>query len=160
MLTWTEEHNTIPATEGEDRVPASRRTQRTSRKTRRVKQIDPVDLVETTLRVDRLDDPSSTALLTLSGYLQRPESKSIMQAIDGLVAEGVTRVIFDMTEVKYANSSAIGAFVNAVSTLKARGGLVVLLKMHANIEKVFETLGLLGLFTTAKTKKAALKARP
>jgi stage II sporulation protein AA (anti-sigma F factor antagonist) len=141
-------------------VTVSKKKPKVSKKTRRAKKPKPEDLVETTLKVDRLENPPSTAIITLTGYLQRPESKSILQAVDGLAAEGVTKVIFDMTEVKYANSSAIGAFVNMASTLKARGGLVVLLKMQPNIEKVFDTLGLLGLFTTAKTKKTALKAKP
>jgi stage II sporulation protein AA (anti-sigma F factor antagonist) len=141
-------------------VAVSKKKPKVSKKTRKVKKPGPEELVETTLKIDRLDDPSSTAIVTLSGYLQRPESKSILQAVDGLVAEGVTKVIFDMTEVRYANSSAIGAFVNSASTLKAHGGLVVLLKMQSNIEKVFKTLGLLGLFTTVKTKKTALKAKP
>lgn len=141
-------------------MAVSKKRPKASKKTRKVKKPTADDLVETTLKIERLDDPASTAIIMLSGYLQRPESKSILQAVDGLAAEGVTKVIFDMTEVRYANSSAIGAFVNTASTLKAQGGLVVLLKMQPNIEKVFETLGLLGLFTTAKTKKTALKAKP
>jgi len=141
-------------------VSVSKKKPKVSKKTRSVKKPLTGGLVETTLKVERLEDPSSTAIITLSGYLQRPESKSILQTVDGLVAEGVTKVIFDMTEVRYANSSAIGAFVNTASTLKAQGGLAVLLKMQPNIEKVFETLGLLGLFTTTKTKKTALKATP
>lgn len=141
-------------------MAVSKKKPKVSKKTRRAKKPKPEDLVETTLKIDRLEDPPSTAIITLSGYLQRPESKSILQAVDGLVAEDVTKVIFDMTEVRYANSSAIGAFVNTASTLKARGGLAVLLKMQPNIEKVFDTLGLLGLFTTTKTKKSALKAKP
>ena len=141
-------------------MAVSKKKPKVSKKTRRAKKPKPEDLIETTLKIDRLENPPSTAIITLTGYLQRPESKSILQAVDGLAAEGVTKVIYDMTEVRYANSSAIGAFVNTASTLKAHGGLVVLLKMQPNIEKVFDTLGLLGLFTTAKTKKSALKAKP
>lgn len=141
-------------------MAVSKKKPKIDKKTRKARKPDTGGLVETTLSVDRLDDPSSTAIITLSGYLQRPESKSILQTVDGLAAEGVTKVIFEMSSVRYANSSAIGAFVNAASTLKAKGGLVVLLKLPSNIEKVFETLGLLGLFTTANTKKAALKAEP
>lgn len=141
-------------------MTASKRKKKINKKTRKAEKPELDEPAETALKIDRLDDPSSTAILTLSGYLQRSESKSIQQAVDGLVAEDVTKVIFDMTEVKYANSSAIGSFVNAASMLKARDGIVVLLKMPPNIEKIFETLGLLGLFATAKTKKAAFKANP
>ncbi len=140
-------------------MAVSKRKRKINKKTRKAKTPELDEFIETALKVDRLDDPSSTAIITLSGYLQRSESKSIQQAVEGLVAEDVTKVIFDMTEVKYANSSAIGSFVNAASTLKSRDGIVVLLKMPPNIEKIFETLGLLGLFATARTKKTALKAK-
>ena len=119
---------------------------------------DPVLLEETTLEIKRLDKPESAVIVTLTGFLQRREANKVTKAINTLQDEGVDKIIFDLAEVVYANSSAIGAFVNCASSLKAGGGQTVLMAMRPNIRKVFDTLGLTGLFCVVATKDEAIEA--
>jgi anti-sigma B factor antagonist len=106
----------------------------------------------------RLKEPEATAIVSLSGFLQRTEATKISQAVNALQGQGIKKAIFNLAEVKYANSSAIGALVNSASTLKAAGGRAVLLAMQPNLMKVFETLGLANMFTMVSTEKEAMKA--
>ena len=110
------------------------------------------------MKVERLKKPKNAALLILGGFLQRRESNEIQRTVTSIQEEGYVKVIFDLADVKYANSSAIGVFVNCASSLKAAGGHAVLLAMRPNIRKIFDTLGLAGLFVIASTKDEALKA--
>ena len=109
------------------------------------------------IQVERLDKPKGVALIKLDGYLQQKEAKQIIGKVDSLTVEGVNKVIFDMSNVKYMNSSAMGAFTNCATLLKAKDGTLVLMNMLSNIRLVFVTLGLLGLFETAKTREEAIK---
>jgi len=109
------------------------------------------------IEVERLESPDNAAVLKLGGYLQQKESKELVKHIDALSVEGVSSVILDMSNVKYINSSAMGAFTNCATLLKAKGGKLVLLSMVSNIRLVFATLGLLGLFEIAKTREDAIK---
>jgi anti-anti-sigma factor len=108
------------------------------------------------LKVLKLEKPEATAIIALHGFLQRKEAIAIMKTLSSLQDDGVLKVVFDMSEVEYANSSAISAFVNSASSLKAAGGYSVLLAMRPNVRNVFETLGLLGLFRIAATREEAL----
>ncbi len=112
---------------------------------------------ELLLKVARLEKPKTTAIITLGGFLQRREANEIMRVVSSLQEEGFVKVIFDLADVKYANSSAIGVFVNCASSLKAGGGQAILLAMRPNIRKVFDTLGLAGLFFIASTRAEALQ---
>jgi len=109
-----------------------------------------------TIKVERLEEPKATALITLGGFLQRREANELLRTVNLLMDEGIKKVVFDMSEVNYANSSAIGAFVNCASSLKALGGQAVLLAMKSNIKKVFDTLGLAGLFWLTAVREEAL----
>lgn len=113
---------------------------------------------ETELKIQRLEKPESAAVIVLAGYLQRREANEIMKITTSLQEEKFTKIIFDLAGVKYANSSAIGAFVNCASTLKTDGGRAILLGMRQNLKKVFDTLGLTGLFTVAATTDEAMQA--
>ena len=113
---------------------------------------------ETELIIRRMEKPESSAVLVLTGYLQRREANEILKITSSLQDEKFTRIIFDLAEVKYANSSAIGAFVNCASTLKTQGGRAILLGMRQNLRRVFDTLGLTGLFSVAATADEAMQA--
>ncbi len=115
------------------------------------------DTSEVAIEVEHLDTPEPAALVKLSGFLQRRGAQKLLETFKSLSAEGVPKIIFDMAEVQYANSSAISAFVNMASSAKAAGGVIVLLAMRSNIKKVFSTLGLTGLFNLATTREEALK---
>jgi anti-sigma B factor antagonist len=51
-----------------------------------------------------------------------PECARLEQEVDGMIAQRETRVIFDMTGVTHADSSAIGAIVRCLTKLKRAGG--------------------------------------
>jgi anti-anti-sigma factor len=110
------------------------------------------------IRVERLEMPASTVIMTMGGFLQRSEANQIMKTVESLLKENITHILFDMSHVQYANSSAIGAFVNGASRLKADGGEAVLVAMRPNIRRIFETLGLIGLFIVAGSKEKAIEA--
>lgn len=140
------------------RESTRKRTRKSARKqpvtTGQKKDEQQADLL---LKVERLGKPKSSAIITLGGFLQRREANEVMRTVNSLQEEDFVKVIFDLADVKYANSSAIGVFVNCASTLKASGGQAVLLAMRPNIKKVFDTLGLAGLFEIASTKTEALQ---
>ena len=110
-----------------------------------------------TIEVSRLDSPESAALVRLAGFLQRRAAASLLDAFKDLSENDVSKIVVDMADVQYTNSSAIGAFVNMASAVKASGGKMVLFAMPANIRKIFNTLGLTGLFETAPTREEAIE---
>jgi anti-anti-sigma factor len=64
-----------------------------------------------------------TIVLAINGSIHSgPECIKLCQEVDKLIAARETRVIFDMSGVTHADSSAIGAIVKCFSKLKGANG--------------------------------------
>ena len=116
------------------------------------------DNTEAKLEVERLEKPASTAVLTLGGFLYLKKAKVLIKEVTALVRDGFTNIIFDMSDVKYMNSSAVAALANGAATVEGHGGKAVLVSLTPTIEKVLTTLGLIGMFLCLPTKEEAISA--
>ena len=89
------------------------------------------------------------AVLTLSGKLMGgPDTQKLHEHIKGLVADNVLKVIVDLGKVKWLNSSGLGVLMASFTTVKNKGGNLVL----ANVtEKVNSLLMITKLMTVFKT---------
>ena len=113
---------------------------------------------EAHLEVEELDSPPSSAIITLEGYFLHKEAKKLTEAIESLVLKGKKKIIFDLSNTKYMNSSAIAALANCAATTKGFGGDTVLVPVGSTVMNVLGTLGLLGMFTTASSREEAIDA--
>ncbi len=84
-----------------------------------------------------------------------PELKQTLQeAIEG----GATRVVVDLSETTFLDSTALGVLIGAVKRLRSRDGSLVIVNTDANIAKTFEITGLDQIFTILDTRDAAVDA--
>ena len=111
---------------------------------------------EARIGVEELASPPSTAIIKLEGYFYHKEANKLTEAIESLVLKGTKNIIFDLSNTNYMNSSAIGALANSAATTKGFGGDSILMPLGATVMSVLETLGLLGMFTTASTREEAI----
>jgi anti-anti-sigma factor len=109
---------------------------------------------EASIEIEKLG--GSAAVISLGGYLHLKEATKITEAIESLALQGVKNIIFDMTNARYMNSSAIATLANGAASLKGFGGDAILVPLECTVMKVIETLGILGMFTTAATKEEAI----
>src|SRR3712207_5698096 len=84
-----------------------------------------------------------------------PDLKQVLtDAIEG----GEHRVVIDLTEVSFLDSTALGVLIGAVKRLRSRGGALAIVNTDASIAKTFEITGLDQIFTIRETRDAALAA--
>lgn len=112
---------------------------------------------ETRVEIEKLDQPARTAVVVLGGYLYLSEAKKLTEEVETLILTGVKNLIIEMQDVCYMNSSAIAALSNCAASVSGGGGRAILTALNPTIEKVLETLGLLGMFTTARSREEALE---
>jgi anti-sigma B factor antagonist len=63
------------------------------------------------------------AVLAMQGSIHcGPECARLEREVEGMIAAGETRVIFDMAGVTHADSAAIGSIVRCLTKLKSAGG--------------------------------------
>jgi anti-sigma B factor antagonist len=84
-----------------------------------------------------------------------PELKQVLTAtIDG----GQNRVVVDLSEVSFLDSTALGVLIGAVKRLRTRDGALAIVNTDPNIAKTFDITGLDQIFTIVESRDAALDA--
>ena len=74
------------------------------------------------------------------------------------IAAGVERVVVDLSDASFIDSSSLGVLIGAHRRLRARGGRLMVACDHAAILKTFRVTGLDSVFTIAPTVEEALAA--
>jgi len=82
-----------------------------------------------------------------------PELKAtLLAAIDG----GKSRIVVDLGETTFLDSTALGVLIGAIKRLRARDGALTIVNTDANIAKTFEITGLDQIFTIAGSRDEAI----
>jgi len=84
-----------------------------------------------------------------------PELKAVLSEA---VEAGRTRIVVDLTETTFLDSTALGVLIGAVKRLRSRDGVLTIVNTDANIAKTFEITGLDQIFTIVPDRAAALEA--
>jgi len=84
-----------------------------------------------------------------------PELKAaLLEAIDA----GRTRVVVDLTDTTFLDSTALGVLIGTVKRLRARDGRLTLVNTDPNIARTFDITGLDQIFTICETRDEAIAA--
>ena len=84
-----------------------------------------------------------------------PDLKAtLLNAID----TGKTRIVVDLSETTFLDSTALGVLIGAIKRLRARDGALTIVNVDANIAKTFEITGLDQIFVITETREAAVAA--
>jgi anti-sigma B factor antagonist len=74
------------------------------------------------------------------------------------VLEANTRLVFDLSRLRFVDSSGLGAFISCLRKLNAKGGDVKLCGMAKQVRAVFELVRMHRIFDIYGTKAEAVHA--
>ena len=84
-----------------------------------------------------------------------PELKQVLaESIEG----GRIRIIVDLTETTFLDSTALGVLIGTVKRLRSRDGRLTIVNVDQNIAKTFEITGLDQIFKIVATRDEAVEA--
>jgi anti-sigma B factor antagonist len=84
-----------------------------------------------------------------------PELKAALgEAIDG----GRTKIVVDLSDTTFLDSTALGVLIGTVKRLRSRDGRLTIVNTDASIAKTFEITGLDQIFTIRPTRDEAVEA--
>ncbi len=83
-------------------------------------------------------DQSSRRRIVLAGSLDTETAPELAEALEHLLREDFSVLMFDMAQLDYISSAGIREIFVAIGAMKRRGGRVVAAKMQPQIRKVFE----------------------
>ncbi len=84
------------------------------------------------------------------------ETDELKNTINSLIEMGNKKLILDLAEVTYLNSSAIGILVIAQNTYKSNNGKLILCNINKGIQNIFLVTKLSTVFAVADKREDAI----
>ena len=85
----------------------------------------------------------SALVVRLSGELDHSEAERIRGELDDLIRRNdARRLVFDLRELRFMDSSGIGLIIGRYKLMRRRGGSVAVFGSDARIDRIFEMAGL------------------
>jgi anti-sigma B factor antagonist len=99
---------------------------------------------------------ADTHIVAVKGEIDLFTAPDFKQRVAAPIDAGMSRVIVDLSETTFIDSSSLGVLIGAHRRLKLRGGSLVVVCANEAISKTFKITGLDGVFTLAPTIEDAL----
>ena len=100
-----------------------------------------------------------THVVSVSGEVDLFTAPEFKQRVMAPIAAGVERVIVDLTDTTFIDSSSLGVLIGAHRRLKTRGGRLVVACSNEAIVKTFRITGLDSVFRIVDSVEAGLGER-
>ncbi|MBX3470447.1 MAG: STAS domain-containing protein [Planctomycetes bacterium] len=110
------------------------------------------------LKIDEVETRGSWAQLAIEGEIDLDTVGILRGRLDELQRRGVDRLVLDMGDTRYVNSSALAVLVKFAESFRERGGGIALVRVAPRVKLVFEMLGLLVFFKFFDSVEAATAA--
>ena len=86
------------------------------------------------------------------------ESASLLSLVSELLSTGHTRILLNLAEVNYIDSSGLGHLVSAFTTVRKHGGELKLLKLTNKVHDLMQITKLYTVFDIRDDEAEALKS--
>lgn len=114
--------------------------------------------LESKMRTATADGHEPATVVELIGSIDPSTLNVLEDVMDRCMAEGKKRVIFDLGELSYINSTGMGMFVQFADSLREAGGNLVLMRIQPKVLLVIEMLGLQEIFPITDDEATAMPA--
>ena len=102
------------------------------------------------------DFDGADVVVSLGGEVDLYTAPELKQELHRLVDEqGATRIVIDMTETTFIDSTTLGVLLSVVKRVRPEGGAVVLVCPDRNVRRIFEITLLDRVFAIVDTREEA-----
>jgi stage II sporulation protein AA (anti-sigma F factor antagonist) len=93
------------------------------------------------VEVKDIPNCSDVKLVKIAGELDITNADSVRRAIDQCMDKGCSNVLFDLSDLKFIDSSGNLSLINAHVRAKRQGGDVKLCRVNQNVKDLFNVIG-------------------
>jgi anti-sigma B factor antagonist len=101
---------------------------------------------------------SETHVIQLGGEVDLYTAPEFKERLVELIENGKTKIVVDLSEATFIDSTTLGVLVGGVKRLRPAGGSLALVCSDQNITKIFEITGLDRVFPIHSTRDEALSS--
>ena len=100
---------------------------------------------------------NGVSVVALDGRIVIGEgSNSLREKLKSLIADGKKKIVLNMDNIKYIDSTGLGTLVAAHCSAKTRGALLRLCRLGSKFQEVLQITKLLTVFEVYDTEAAAV----
>jgi anti-sigma B factor antagonist len=97
-------------------------------------------------------------VVAVTGEIDLFTAPELKVALGEAIEAGRTRIVVDLSETTFLDSTALGVLIGTVKRLRSREGRLTLINTDSNIAKTFEITGLDQIFTICSTRAEGVAA--
>jgi len=97
-------------------------------------------------------------VVAVRGEIDLFTAPELKQKLTDAIEGGKNRIVVDLTDTTFLDSTALGVLIGAVKRLRSRDGALVIVNVDQNIAKTFEITGLDQIFMILATRDDAIAA--
>jgi anti-sigma B factor antagonist len=97
-------------------------------------------------------------VVAVRGEIDLFTAPELKQKLTDAIEGGKTRIVVDLTQTTFLDSTALGVLIGAVKRLRTRDGALVIINVDQNIAKTFEITGTAQICTIVGERDAAIAA--
>ena len=111
---------------------------------------------EFSLTSESIDDQRQ--VVAVAGEIDLFTAPELKAALGETLESGRARIVVDLSDTTFLDSTALGVLIGAVKRLRSRDGALTIVNTDSNIAKTFEITGLDQIFTIRPTRDEAIEA--
>ncbi len=105
-----------------------------------------------------LTEENNIQVLVLSGELiDKHQANDLMTRMEELLEQGKPKLIIDLSDLKYMNSSGLNVLIQLLTKTRNNGGESVIYNLSKKVNDLLVITKLNTLFKVADSKEAAIK---
>lgn len=101
---------------------------------------------------------SQTHVIAVSGEVDLYAGPEFREHVRTVIDSGACRLVIDLLDVSFMDSTGLGVLFNALKRLRSRDGELAIVCDDANIHALFEIVGLERIFAIYPSRDAAARA--
>ena len=106
-----------------------------------------------------VSEQDDIVIISLTGKIMGgPEATEINEKFNQLIDEKKLKVVIDLNEVEWMNSSGLGILIGAVSLYKNNDGQLRLIHVSDRIQNLLKITKLAGIFETSNSLEEAISS--
>lgn len=97
-------------------------------------------------------------VIAVAGEVDIFTAPELKRAIGAAIDKGAVKLVVDLTETRFLDSTALGVLIGAVKRLRPLDGQLAIVNTEVSTTKTFEITGLDQIFTIVDSRPAAVTA--
>ena len=105
----------------------------------------------------RSEQADGVSIIALTGEVDLYTAPDLKEELVRVIDAGARRVVIDLTDTTFIDSTTLGVLVSGLKRLRPEGGQLMLVITDRNIKKIFEITGLDRVFPIHEARTGALE---